>query len=118
MVVSGTKELHTFSQTYPEASADDPGTTHIVHMVVEKDDNVLCLAYNGMLDGRVELDSSYNDWNGDGYGLYGEYFTGSGEPVGIIKLKITPERALYGCKEFARGEIIDPKYQDTGEQKR
>ncbi len=111
MVVAGTRELHTFSQPYPAPDPDDPRPTHTVHMIVEKDDNVLCLAYNGMLDGRVELRSGYNDWNSDGAGLYGEYFTGSGEPVGIIKLGITPERALYGCSEYARGEIIDPKFR-------
>ena len=117
MALSGARkgELHSFKQSYPKAPPDEPGSTYIIHMIVEKDDNVLCLAYNGVLAGKMKLDSAYNDWNGDGLGLYGEYFRGSGEMVWVVNLKIMPETASYGCKGRKVGDIIAPEHYDGPE---
>lgn len=110
MLVAGTSTVHTFSQSYPPPKPDSTSPVHVLHMIVEKDDNVLCLAYNGLLMGKMELKTAYRQWNGDGLGLYGEYFSGSGEPINITNLNFMPETAKYGCKDRKKGAIIAQSY--------
>ena len=109
MVVSGGSEIHSFSLAYPPWSPDNTEAVHITHMIVEKDDNVLCLAYNGILVDKIALNTAYRQWNGDGLGLYGEYFRGSGEPVLIMDTQLFTDIARRGCKDKQRGEILAPE---------
>jgi hypothetical protein len=58
----------------------------------------------------MELKTAYRQWNGDYLGLYGEYFSGSAEPVGITDLKPLPETTKYECKDCQRGAVIAPEH--------
>jgi hypothetical protein len=109
MVASGGLEVHSFSLAYPHLTHDGPGPLPVTHMIVEKDDNVLCLAYNGVLVDKIELKTGYRQWNADGLGLYGDYFRGSGEPVLIMGIELSPDTAKRGCKDKLPGAIIAPE---------
>lgn len=73
---------------------------------LEKHGRSLCLYRNGELIRKVRLGGAYKNWDRDGDGLLGSYFTGSREIAFISRLSMQLDAAKYGCGNYPVGQSV------------